>query len=410
MPTAPFGLAYGLGAGMAIAPQQMFNRQQQANQLAMQGLQQQLLQHQVAQQQAEEQAFSQPVAPQTETVPTYGTETEQMPAAMTPEGKPFEEAGTIPIQRQVQTGTETRAVQHVTPYQKMAYELGQRADKLASMGFGRSAMALQQQAAQMYGQHMDVARGMAIQSMLRGDKSGAVNALNSIGIQASDVGKFDTPDGEMFYIQDPSGQNTLLSREDLAAVAADPSKVADVMQRQAQYGMLYGSRMAGYASRERIATAGREATASQKELDRQNRLEIANIRASRPDGLAGSATTADERRVSALVRDTGMSLQEAWDRVKPDIQSRGAITDKDRLHNLQKENSDLIRVLGHIPEKDEPEYEAYMANKEAISGLSKARTARPTAPAPGAPKQNYEGEISPSGAYKFSGGQWVPNK
>lgn len=372
MPTAPFGLAYGLGAGMAIAPQQMFNRQEQANQLAMQGLQQQLMQHQVAQQQAEDQAFSQPVPTQMQSVTQTQPGFESALAANQTLGG-MKGPGGEDLTLAAPTQTVQKPVEYVTPYQKMAYEYSQRADKLANMGFGRSAMALQQQAAQMYGQHMDVARGMAVQSMIRGDKSGAINALNSIGIPTTDMGKFTTPDGEMFFIKDPSGNNTIMSREDLTAVAADPSKVGDIMMRQDQYRNLYGYRLAAAqtmaGSRERIAAENRQSQAQQKELDRQNRVELANIRASVPAGMRGSTNTADERKVQALMRDTGISAAEAWDRVKPDVASRGQITDKDRLHALTARNAEIRKNLGSAPTRDDPEYQEYLDNQNTIQGL-----------------------------------------
>lgn len=368
MPTAPFGLAYGLGAGMAIAPQQMFNRQEQGNQLAMQGLQQQLLQHQVAQQQAEDQAFSQPIAPQMQSITQTQPGFESALAANQTLGG-TKGPGGEDLTLAAPTQTVQKPVEYTTPYEKMAIEYGQRADKLARMGFGRSAMALQQQAAQMYGQHMDIARGMAVQSILRGDKTGAVNALNSIGMPATDVGKFQTPDGDMFYIKDPAGQTTLMNREDLSAVAADPSKVGDIIAKQEQYKNLYGWRVAaaqtGAQSREKIATIG----AQQKELDRQNRLQIAQIRASTPAGLRGSTTTADERKVEALMRDTGIGAEEAWNRVRPDIASRGQVTDKDRLHVLTARNAEIRKNLGGAPTRDDPEYQEYLDNQNTIQGL-----------------------------------------
>ena len=386
MPTSPFGLAYGIGAGVAGAQQQFQNRQIAAQQMGMAGLQQQLMQHQVAQQQAEDQVFSQPVQPQMDQPTTQQAMQNILgtPAPM-PGGIPMA-PGTVAQGPSPTLAQATAPTQHkyVTPYEKMAYEYGQRADKLAKMGFGRSAMALQQQAAQMYGQHMDVARGMAVQSILRGDKMGAVNALNSIGMPVTDVGKFQTPDGEMFYMKDPSGNDTIMSREDLTAVAADPSKVGDIMMRQDQYRNLYGYRLAAAqtmaGSRERIAAENRQSQAQQKELDRQNRVELANIRASVPSGMRGATTTADERKVQALMRDTGIGAAEAWDRVRPDIASRGQVTDRDRLHALTARNAEIRKNLGSAPTKDDPEYQEYVDNQGTISNLMRGGK-KPATPA-----------------------------
>ena len=417
MPTSPFGLAYGIGAGVAGAQQQFQNRQIAAQQMGMAGLQQQLMQHQVAQQQAEDQVFSQPVQPQMDQPTTQQAMQNILGTPAPMQGGIPMAPGTVAQGPSPTLAQATAPTQHkyVTPYEKMAYEYGQRADKLAKMGFGRSAMALQQQAAQMYGQHMDVARGMAVQSILRGDKSGAVNALNSIGMPATDVGKFQTPDGEMFYMKDPSGNDTIMSREDLTAVAADPSKVGDIMMRQDQYRNLYGYRLAAAqtmaGSRERIAAENRQSQAQQKELDRQNRVELANIRASVPSGMRGATTTADERKVQALMRDTGIGAAEAWDRVRPDIASRGQVTDRDRLHALTARNAEIRKNLGSAPTQDDPEFKEYMDNQATISSLMRGGKKQASgAKRAEAPKQNYEGEVSPSGKWKFSGGKWVPNQ
>lgn len=344
MPTAPFGLAYGLGAGMAIAPQQMFNRQQQANQLAMQGLQQQLLQHQVAQQQAEERAFSQPVAPQTETVPTYGTETEQMPAAMTPEGKPFEAAGTIPIQRQVQTGTETRPVQHVTPYQKMAYELGQRADKLASMGFGRSAMALQQQAADAAMKHQSVALQQAGRAVMSGNYDSAIPYLNSVGFNVSDIREDPDNPGNLI-MSHPDGNESVVPRQAAQMIAADPSQAASAMAM-----IEYRKAMAGAAGTRAGAYGENVQSQIQHRKDLKEHYERMDARAQKAFGAGYNTLPAAQKNAIWYARLHNISEKEASDLFVPGA-SRNMVTSSKALSALTQVNKQISqKYSGMVPD------------------------------------------------------------
>ena len=495
MPTAPFGLAYGLGAGMAIAPQQMFTRQEQGNQLAMQGLQQQLLQHQVAQQQAEDQAFSQPIAPQMQSITQTQPGFESALAANQTLGG-MKGLGGEDLTLAAPTQTVQKPVEYTTPYEKMAYEYGQRADKLARMGFGRSAMALQQQAAQ-YGQmHQNMALSQAARMASIGNYGDATKMLNGLGMNITGMDQSqDDPDTVQIHstqngqpvvadipkqflgamIEDPAkaaqsigmlnwrmatiGSREQIAREQMASRekqtaqrveaqkanwasrnatqqvvaqirASAPSSEAKTVAAEARNVLAQNPDMSpeeaeatvwaqhrlekggsdpklraainatthispytqdpteretltnarnyingilgkkpetqtGAQSREKIATIG----AQQKELDRQNRLQIAQIRASTPAGLRGSTTTADERKVEALMRDTGIGAEEAWNRVRPDIASRGQVTDKDRLHVLTARNAEIRKNLGGAPTRDDPEYQEYLDNQNTIQGL-----------------------------------------
>ena len=391
MPASPFGLAYGLGAGMAIAPQVMQQRQAAQNQLAMQGLQQQLMQHQVAQQQAEDQAFSQPVAPQMDQPTTQQSMQAVLgtPAPMGPGGIPMApgtvQGGPSPTLAQATAPTKH---QYTTPYEKMAYEMGQRADKLASMGFGRSAMALQQQAAQFNQLHTDTLRGRAVQGIIGGQFDQAKRDLASLGMNVANIQKIpaqQTADGyipEAYVMTDANGNNTVATSGDLAAISADPKQVGALMEKQHQYDAMYGRYIGAATIRANTEQKKIDASTQQKELDRQNRIELANIRASMPSGLRGGATTADERKVQALVRDTGITPEEAWNRIKPDISARGQITDKDRLHALTGRNANIWKTIGGAPSPGDPEYQEYMDNQKTINDLMKGGKKTPTPAGP----------------------------
>ncbi len=428
MPTAPFGLAYGLGAGMAIAPQQMFTRQEQTNQLAMQGLQQQLMQHQVAQQQAEDQAFSQPIQPQmqsiTQTQPGFES---AMAANKTLGGMKGPNGEDLALA--APTETVQKPVEYVTPYQKMAYEYGQRADKLAKMGFGRSAMALQQQAAQ-YGQmHQQVALqhvGLAIRS---NNPSAAIPYLNSLGQDFTDI-KIDPSNPNNLLLTRGDGSVGSLPKRQAELLAVSPEKAPEV-EAMIDYKMgMLGAREADVDTRQK-AQATRDK--AQADLMRHRLVLEQNARTNAQNRLnaPGQVIQQVERRkanIIALAKESGQPIpsdadaeNQAWNFVK----SSAAATGKDpELANSWKVVNSIQRAnQGMEPEPpapgtdpNSPEARQYAEWKQAHDLIMdrqkngfKRGSAAPKAGTP-QPKQNYEGEISPSGAYKFSGGQWIPNK
>lgn len=431
MPTAPFGLAYGLGAGMAIAPQQMFTRQEQGNQLAMQGLQQQLLQHQVAQQQAEDQAFSQPVQPQMDQPTTQQSMQSILGTPPPMQGGIPMAPGTVAQGQAHSLAQATAPTEHkyVTPYEKMAYEYGQRADKLAKMGFGRSAMALQQQAAQFGQMHQQVALqrvGLAIRS---NNPSAAIPYLNSLGQDFTDIRV------------DPGNPNNLLLTRGDGSVGSLPKKQAELLavspEKAPEVEAMIDYRMGMLGARETDVDTRQKAQATrdkaQADLMRHRLVMEHNARTNAQNRLnaPGQVIQQVERRkanIIALAKESGQPIpsdadaeNQAWNFVK----SSAAATGKDpELANSWKVVNSIQRAnQGMEPEPpapgtdpNSPEARQYAEWKQAHDLIMdrqkngfKRGSAAPKAGTP-QPKQNYEGEISPSGAYKFSGGQWIPNK
>ena len=392
MPSAPFGLAYGIGAGVA-------------------GAQQQLMQHQVAQQQAEDQVFSQPVQPQMDQPTTQQAMQNILGTPAPMQGGIPMAPGTVAQGPSPALAQATAPTQHkyVTPYEKMAYEYGQRADKLAKMGFGRSAMALQQQAAQMYGQHMDVARGMAVQSILRGDKMGAVNALNSIGMPVTDVGKFQTPDGEMFYVNYGSGNTTLMTRSDLTAVSSDPSKLSDILARQDQYQRLYGWREDQLRSREQMLKdqiTSREKQTSQRLQAQKDNWASRNATQKLVAGIRASAPSAEAKTVAAEARNVLAQ--------NPDMSPEEAEATVWAQHRLEKGGSDpklraAINATTHIsPYTQDPMERETLTNARNYINDILGKKGETVAPKPGIKTATSSGLVGrstskPDGAYHLNG-------
>jgi len=405
MPASPFGLAYGLGAGMAIAPQVMQQRQAAQNQLAMQGLQQQLLQHQVSQQQAEDQAFSQPVPPQMQTTTQTQPGFESAAAANQTLGG-LTGPGGENLQLAAPTQTTQTAVKPTTPYQDLAYRQSVYADRLDKLGMGQSAMAARQRASQYWQMHSDMARGMAVQNMLRGDWGSAVNTLNSAGFPAQSAGKVSTPNGEMFYIKDPSGQTTLMSREDLSAVAADPTKVADIIGKQEQYKDLYGWRVAAAdraaQSRENVANIG----AVQKGLDRQNKLDIAqlniNNRSSRATSTPAQIQAVIARKKNLMQLDPSLTDAEAEDQAWKFVKSSASQKNipltvaRETVNRIEKAN------YGQPPDPSSQQYADWKQAHDIVMGAMRpSAAAAPTGRTSSQTSGNKLGPSGPNGQYRF---------
>src|SRR5574340_202890 len=251
MPSSPFGMAYGIGAGIAGAQQQMQNRQQTALAMNMQGLQMQALQRQQAEQQALNEALSAPVQPETQAVPVM--ETQEQPAAYSAPSVAF---GDKTIPQQVQTGTEQKPVPYTTPYQRQAYELSQRAQMLQKKGFGLSAMKLNEQAMQFGQMHQNMALQQAGRAMASGSYQSAVPYLNSVGFDVKSIG-IDPDDPGKVAITHSDGSQSLVPKEVASMIAADPTKMAEAMP------MIEYRKSLAEAAKERAATAA----ANQRSLE-----------------------------------------------------------------------------------------------------------------------------------------------
>jgi hypothetical protein len=418
MPVAPFGLGYGLGVMGNAIPTQMNQRQNEALMTQMRGLQLQQMQRQEAQEEAMQQA-AQSVPPETETVPTFETQTEQMPAAMTPQGLPLASAGTIPIQKQVQTGTVTRAKTYTTPYQAAAYRYGAMADYLFKQGMVEPAMRLQQQAQQASQMHQTTALGQAARMASIGNYGDATKLLNGLGMNLTGMSQStDDPDTVQIH-STQNGQPVVadIPKQFIGAMIEDPAKAAQSI------GML-NWRMASVENAKIRATAyakGQESLV-QHRRDLAAHYERMDNRAQKAFGGSYNALPAAQKNAIWYAKLHGISEKDASDLFVPGA-SRNTVTSAKALNALAQVNKQIItRYGGTLPdansqdEREKADYALYTKNQDEIAkigqemaserGKKSVSSATPTE----TPKQNYEGEISPSGAYKFSGGKWIPNK
>ena len=253
MPTAPnYGLL-GLAQGAGSLPMDIAEGQNSALALKLRGIQAQEAQRQLSQAKAEDVAGSMSISPKMQTVP--GTPAQYGPAptpspqtSSTGEGEPLNappasmpqgEGEAIPPQVQTQAATpETKKpYEFTTDYERMAYETQQMADRLRSMGMGRSAMLHQKEALQYQQQHITQARGQAVQAMISGDYAGALKNLHSIGQTAVvNVGQTTNENGDtLYYAEDAQGNKTYMDHDDLTALATDPSQMAKIMAEQGKY-------------------------------------------------------------------------------------------------------------------------------------------------------------------------------
>ena len=359
MPQSPFGLAYGLGAGLAIAPQQMFNRQQQANQLAMQGLQQQLLQHQVAQQQAEDQVFSQPIAPQMEQPTTaqslrdvLGTRPQMGggPATEGTGGLPGMPEGGVPLAPGTVKGgsapslneaTAPREVKYVTPYQKMAYELGQRADRLAQMGFSRSAMALQQQAADAAMKHQSVALQQAGRSFMAGSPKSAIPYLNSVGMNVSDI-REDPESPQNYIISHTDGGESIVPKMAAQMISEDPGKYPQALAM-----VEYRKAMAGAAETRAEAYDKNVQSQIQHRKDLKEHYERMDTRAQKAFGAGYNTLPAAQKNAIWYARLHNISEKEASDLFVPGA-SRNMVTSSKALSALTQVNKQITQKYNNM--------------------------------------------------------------
>lgn len=437
MPSSPFGLAYGIGAGIAGAQQQMQNRQQAALAMNMQGLQMQALQRQQAEQQALNEALSAQVPQQTSpntallnSLPMAPVSPETQ-ASMASNGLPsataIPNAPTASQMEAINAPQDTRLVkptEYVTPYQRQAYELSQRAQMLQKKGFGLSAMKLNEQAMQFGQMHQNMALQQAGRAMASGSYQSAVPYLNSVGFDVKSIG-IDPDDPGKVAITHSDGSQSLVPKEVASMIAADPTKMAEAMP------MIEYRKSLAETAKERAATAA----ANQRSLESHRKAleDIAQQKLTAQKtvfGPTGAKTPAKQLLWDAAEEDArklhpGATDQEIYEFVKDDPRVSTAKTNVQnalniQIRSLQAEQKQYLNAMGQAPAQDPNNprsvryYELQNLINEARANLLQPRQhiPSPKAATPEQPKQNYDGEISPTGAWKFSGplGKWVPNK
>lgn len=382
MPVAPFGLGYGLGVMANAVPTTMNQRQNEALMTQMRGLQLKQMQRQEAQEQALQQA-AQSVQPETETVPTFETQTEQMPAAMTPQGLPLASAGTIPIQKQVQTGTVTRPKTYTTPYQQAAYRYGAMADYLFKQGMVEPAMRLQQQAQDAAKLHHDTTISNAATAASVGSYGDATKMLNGIGLNVSGMNEDPNNPGTVQIHSVQDGQQVVASvpKQFLGAIIKDPSSI----------GMLtWRSEMAGAAQTRATAYAGGQESLIQHRKDLAAHYERMDNRAQKAFGGSYNALPAAQKNAIWYAKLHGISEKDASDLFVPGA-SRNTVTSAKALNALAQVNKQIItRYGGILPDansndpREKSDYDLYTKNQDEIAKIGQEmaseRGKKPTTP------------------------------
>lgn len=407
MPTAPFGLGYGLGVMANAIPTQMNQRQNEALMTQMRGLQLQQMQRQEAQQEALQQA-GQAVQPEMETVQTAPTPQLGM-SAVSPEtqtamkGLNLPVAGAIPnaptadqmaaVQKPNQITTRQKV--YTTPYQAAAYRYGAMADYLFKQGQVEPAMRLQQQAQQASQMHQTTALSQAARMASIGNYGDATKMLNGLGMNVTGMDQSpDDPDTVQIH-STQNGQPVVadIPKQFLGAMIEDPAKAAQSI------GML-NWRMATIGSREQIAReqmASREKqTAQRVEAQKANwasrnatQQVVAQIRSSAPSSEA-KTVAAEARNVQAQNPDMSPEEAEAtvWaqrrlEKGGSDPKLRAAVnatthispytqdpTERETLTNARNYINSILQSKG-------PEKPAAQPKTNAPSGLVGQATSKP---------------------------------
>ena len=298
-------------------------------------------------------------------VSEYGDEGQvQQSAEFAPQGA----APTAP--KQVKTGTKEEYV-YDNPHEKMAYELGERAKMLQQMGLGRSAYKLQMEAAQ-YGQLHQETLGQDAAKFISIGSQQAIPLLHKLGMtNIVEVGK--DKDGTA-WLKDNQGNYTPMDYGDLAAISSNGKNLSGVLAKMnTSDARLWGQQY----------TADKRLQAAREHYDSNER--IAKMKASLPGGRF--APTADMKNAAALAQARNIPINEAWSIIRPDLQSRGAVTAKDEVKILDKEEARILTANGGMrpPKSDDPGSDyASLANIKARKqelGIGGGPTAAPKAKA-----------------------------
>ena len=390
MPTAPnYGLL-GLAQGAGSLPMDIAEGQNSALALKLRGIQAQEAQRQLSQSQAEDVAGSMPIAPKMQTVPgtPSGPDATQQAATnqrniqnqISQYGDEGQNAGPGAFTPQPQTpGTpETqKPYEFVTPYEQMAYETQQRADRLRSMGMGRSAM-LHQKEAMEYGQmHYKTALSGIASSILSGNTERAKQFANSLGQNIQDI-KQDPDDPDYYHVttagQDGKPVDMIVSKGDFLD-ATDPDKAITAYARLMSADKQAEARKAVQAMRSKTAEQ-----IAQNKLDMQK--QVFGTQKTPAKLIVWDAVENRIRHDHPGIGDLELHKLVSQD---PLISAVGAGTERlDRNISMQ-----MVKIIrqeeGGEPPKTSPVYSEYQNYKKmAMEGKpSPASATQPTQPPSG---------------------------
>ena len=234
MGASPFGMAYGIGAGLSGVSQAYYKAQDDATNLAMKNLQLQNMQQAQQDDSSARDIMSQPFTPRPDTVvdaanPVYAqqaaADTAQTAANQASvddlgdegQGQQAPEYSTTPtapqeIQKTIQAYT--------TPQQKLADEYRQKAQMLRSKGLWRSSMELDKVADQNEQEHEKLARKGLANAIKFNQNDKILNYIHGLGgVNAVDA-KSDGDGGLTITSKDANGseQDVYLDKDDVIAI------------------------------------------------------------------------------------------------------------------------------------------------------------------------------------------------
>lgn len=400
---SPFGIAYGIGAGLSGVPGAIMQGQERAQQMSLKNLQLQDLQRKMQEEQAFNQVMSEQVAPPMVQAPVM----EEMPRAMTAPDQAYEPAGTM----HVPTGrTASQQYEFGSQYEQQAYELSQRAERLRQMGLGRTAMKLQEEATKYGSLHQESLGQDAASSILRGgaDAPAKLAKLGWPGVTR--VGR----DGDTFFVEDQTGNITTMDYNDLAALSAGKANLSSILQKIGTSENQARSRefAAKEASRRAAEKAKADALALEQRLAASK--DIARIRASaQGQTFAGAKTPAKIATwnfAEGLIRRENPNASEAeilqLTGKHPLVSAAAASSDKtDR--NIAAKMIDVIRKTAVVTPGSPEEAELKRLQEIALPPVygRKKQAGKPTSPSIPSPKSKAEYDLLPRGSQYMKDGK-----
>lgn len=232
---SPFGLAYGIGAGLAGVPGAIEQGRERALAMSMRNLQLQQAQRQMQEQQGLDEALSMQVQPPTEQTPVYENmnTAESAPGVAAPAYRqeargpyaPEELPGTM----RVQTGTKETPHQWGSPYEQAAFELTKKAERLRQLGLGQSAQKMQEQALKYQGLHTESSLRDASRAILTGSYAAAIPTLNKIGMDIADIRQSPTNPESVTVVRN-DGTEADIPKQTIQLIGMDPNKAMPLLE------------------------------------------------------------------------------------------------------------------------------------------------------------------------------------
>lgn len=387
---SPFGLAYGIGAGLANVPKAFYQGKADALAAGLKELEASEYRRKVEEQRSLEQALSQaPEAPEQFTYNTPGVTQEQFDEMASHNVPPGEEGPNPTYGQQV-----TQAKQ-LTPFQSPAGErasmLKRAAEMQRSRGFGLSASQLMQQAQTADKEHQAASALELIRASKFGDSDRMMSAIHALGgVNIRNV----QPNGDGgVIVTSGDGHDIEMDESDLRAIAtgSDPMDVfrqkAAITQENKLEQMDKKAEMDQLLLQQRIQGNMEKL---QKSFENEKELLPIKERIRQATGKAADSAMMKNIRFLAETRMNKMAEQgieispaqamsDAADTVVG--ANRGRVTEADIYKAAITDRRALKRDNPHADKPGNKDYSTWKALTDKIMSLTRPRTqATPSAP------------------------------